>query len=165
MKSHRNDGTAAAARQRSRGWGRFPNKQVCEEWPGGLFEKTSKLVPVYTACQVVKPPSGAAYSKSWHILTSGQFRNTKAEGFRFPGSPLPMNCQRVYGSDAKKAPVTKWQAVETCTGSLIFADPPVGRIRKNCLLGEASPVPFETICDGGCAALLLCCHATEGTFR
>ena len=62
----------------------------------------------------------------------------------------------MYGSDTEKAPVTKWQAVETCTGFLIFADPPAGRIRKNYLLEEASPVPFETIFGGGCAALLLC---------
>lgn len=54
-----------------------------------------------------------------------------------------MNCSTMYGSDAEKAPGTKWQAGETCTGSLIFAGPPAGRIRKNCLLGEASQVPFE----------------------
>ena len=70
QRSHRNDGTAAAARQRSKGLGRFPNKQVCEEWSGGLFEKTSKLVPVYTACQVVKRP---VRSRSFRILAHSHF--------------------------------------------------------------------------------------------
>lgn len=132
---------------------------------GAEFSQAGKQDPVYTACEAVNQKSGTTL----HCLPScegphpeppvqnpgifplhANFKIQKAEGLRFSGSPLLMNCSTMCGSDARRAPVTKWQAVETCTGSLIFADPPAGRIRKNCLLGEASPVPFETICDGGC---------------
>ena len=67
-----------------------------------------------------------------------------------------MCCSIMYVSDAENVSVTKYQAVETCTGFFISADPPAGRIRKNRLPGEAFPDFFETIFDGGCAALLLC---------
>ena len=34
-------------------WGRFPNKQICEDCTGGKIEKMSEPVQVYTACQFV----------------------------------------------------------------------------------------------------------------
>jgi len=34
-------------------WGDFPNKQICEKVTAGKFEKMSKSVQVYTACQFV----------------------------------------------------------------------------------------------------------------
>ncbi len=35
------------------GIGGHPNKQICEEWSKGQFEKMSEPVQVYTACQFV----------------------------------------------------------------------------------------------------------------
>ena len=32
-------------------WGRFPNKQICEDCTGGEIEKMSEPVQVYTACR------------------------------------------------------------------------------------------------------------------
>ena len=43
-------------------WGRFPNKQICEDCTGGKIEKMSEPVQVYTACQFVKPQNFASLS-------------------------------------------------------------------------------------------------------
>jgi hypothetical protein len=43
-------------------WGRFPNKQICEDCTGGKIEKVSEPVQVYTACQFVKPQNSVPLS-------------------------------------------------------------------------------------------------------
>ena len=48
----------------SGGIGGHPNKQICEEWSKGQFEKMSEPVQVYTACQFVSVSEYARYSQN-----------------------------------------------------------------------------------------------------
>lgn len=46
--------------------------------------------------------------------------------------------------------VTNWQAVQTCTGLLIFLISPLGQSSQTCLLGKHPQAPLNGICDTGC---------------
>ena len=50
--------------------------------------------------------------------------------------------------------VTNWQAVQTCTGSLIYEDSHRGEIFANCLLGKHPQSPLNATCAVGCAFIL-----------
>ena len=50
-------------------WGCSHNKHICEECPKGQFEKMSKPVQVYTACQFVNPAHPSETFMFGEILT------------------------------------------------------------------------------------------------
>ena len=61
-------------------WGRFPNKQICEDCTEGKIEKMSEPVPVYTACQFVYRLKTSPEAVSTAIIQS--IPSPKAEPFK-----------------------------------------------------------------------------------
>ena len=53
-------------------WGRFPNKQICEDCTGGEIEKMSEPVQVYTACQFVIPSKCVLLSVLLSVLLTSK---------------------------------------------------------------------------------------------
>lgn len=140
--------------------GVFPTSDL-QKLCGAEFSQAGKQGPVYTACQVVKHPTRSRSFKIQSCFDFGPIRSEVETGFReipiskIRGTPISRKPSADELLNYVRIRCQKSTCHKVASSGNLYRFPHFRRSARwpypqKLLTGGSIPVPFETICDGGC---------------